>query len=457
MDSYKQQKEQFVSGHEGGSALELALLLLVLPVSTLAHRVVASTMRQFSFVVDFALLVMPMLLVFTLPQHMLLIYAALAAVTFAFAAYSQLVLQKPLFQSSYKERNVKKTDDNTTTSAAHLEPLQQQRKPFLTYYRSGMMLATCICILAVDFPIFPRRFAKTESYGLSLMDIGVGCFVLSAALTYREGKERNGLLRCIYRALPLLILGFVRLAMVKGTDYQEHVSEYGVHWNFFFTLAFISFLASMLSLPVSYSALFGFALLTGYQFCLSNMGLREYILEHPRTNLFHQNKEGFCSSIGYLALYFIGAQLGNFVLRSEGRGRKEWRSVFQRLFLLSLLFWALALVAEHFIEPSSRRMVNATYVFYTLALNLQTLWPLLCLDLVLVSAPSSPTNLAAAINRNQLFFFLLCNLLVGVVNFGMKTIFASDTTALTVLTAYLLIASIVASVLHVYNITIKFW
>ncbi|KAL6078083.1 Phosphatidylinositol-glycan biosynthesis class W protein, variant 2 [Balamuthia mandrillaris] len=289
------------------------------------------------------------------------------------------------------------------------------------------------------------------------MDIGVGCFVLSAALTYREGKERNGLLRCIYRALPLLILGFVRLAMVKGTDYQEHVSEYGVHWNFFFTLALISFLASMLSLPVSYSALFGFALLTGYQFCLSNMGLREYILEHPRTNLFHQNKEGFCSSIGYLALYFIGAQLGNFVLRSEGRGRKEWRSVFQRLLLLSLLFWVLALVAEHFIEPSSRRMVNATYVFYTLALNLQTLWPLLCLDLVLVSAPSSPTNLFTAINRNQLFFFLLCNLLVGVVNFGMKTIFASDTTALTVLTAYLLIASLVASVLHVYNITIKFW
>jgi hypothetical protein len=38
-----------------------------------------------------------------------------------------------------------------------------------------MMLVTAICILGVDFPIFPRRFAKTADYGYGLMDLGKGC------------------------------------------------------------------------------------------------------------------------------------------------------------------------------------------------------------------------------------------------------------------------------------------
>lgn len=41
--------------------------------------------------------------------------------------------------------------------------------PALTTYRAHMMLMTVLCILAVDFPVFPRSLAKCETFGVSLV------------------------------------------------------------------------------------------------------------------------------------------------------------------------------------------------------------------------------------------------------------------------------------------------
>ena len=54
-------------------------------------------------------------------------------------------------------------------------------------------------------------------------------------------------MRTARSVVPLALLGAARIVAVKSTDYQEHVSEYGVHWNFFFTLFVVTFAVALLA------------------------------------------------------------------------------------------------------------------------------------------------------------------------------------------------------------------
>ena len=60
-------------------------------------------------------------------------------------------------------------------------------------------------------------------------------------------------------------VGFVRLAMTKAAGYQEHVGEYGEHWNFFFTLAAIATLTAAVRLPPAALLPAGCFVLTAHQ------------------------------------------------------------------------------------------------------------------------------------------------------------------------------------------------
>ena len=60
-----------------------------------------------------------------------------------------------------------------------------------------------------------------------------------------------------------------------------------------------------------------------------------------------------------------------------------------------------------------------------------------------------------AVNRNQLVFFLLSNVLTGIVNFSMQTIFCTPLLGFIVVSCYLLVLNILISVLHLRGKTLK--
>ena len=71
-----------------------------------------------------------------------------------------------------------------------LEVPMQGKRPFITSFRAYVNIAGAISILAVDFQVFPRRFAKAETYGTGLMDVGVGAYVISNAIVSAEARGK---------------------------------------------------------------------------------------------------------------------------------------------------------------------------------------------------------------------------------------------------------------------------
>ncbi|PWN39040.1 hypothetical protein IE81DRAFT_369404 [Ceraceosorus guamensis] len=309
-----------------------------------------------------------------------------------------------------------------TPLAAQAAPVPRSR-PFLTVYRAHMMLMTLICILAVDFPrVFDvGRDAKCESWGVSVMDLGVGSFVFSLGLINaapllraqtRYEPVRASLLREVRKALPLLLLGGARVIAVKGSHYQEHLSEYGVHWNFFITLALLPPLATILR-PLARQrnarwSVIGMGIGVAYEILLRLTSLQSYALAPgPRTSLFSANKEGVVSLAGYLALYLIGLDVGHYVLpldpyyayrrASASRNKPKYEKLCEVLASLSLLFWMayglLALVSPAG-RVASRRLANLPYVIWVSAFNVSFLLGYVAIFLALVEWPASTANRA---------------------------------------------------------------
>lgn len=312
-------------------------------------------------------------------------------------------------------------------------------KPFLSNYRAAMMLATCTAILAVDFNLFfPVRFAKCEEYGISLMDVGVGGFIFSSALTSAKSrlaesepsvatpstkkgsdaatnkstvaKKRSSWvsrqLQSLKTVIPLLVLGLGRFTVIKAFGYQEHVSEYGMHWNFFMTLAGITLLVTAISVPLSYSSLLASFILIVYHYVLEGMGVAQWIIEAPRDNFFSQNREGILSCWGYFAIYLFGQHIGAYLM--QPRTKKQWWRALAYLVAGGLILWLAAFLCLYFLDmQASRRMVNLPYALYTLACNFLIISAFVLVDLVESSRPNPLIDSVATRRNSQLVIFTL--------------------------------------------------
>ncbi|KAK5261249.1 Glucosaminyl phosphatidylinositol (GlcN-PI) nositol acylation protein, partial [Exophiala xenobiotica] len=186
--SYKSRKEAFVSNLSGSSLNEINLVTLVASAAVLLWTVLQKRQSFFtpytpiSLIADFLLNVCGILFAITLyssaPLVLSIFLITPSLLLFFLTSAPSNSSSSSTTPSSKPPKKAKASSSSFATSnAASTAPTSPATatlpvRPFLTHYRGSMMIATCLSILAVDFRIFPRRFAKVETWGTSLMDLG---------------------------------------------------------------------------------------------------------------------------------------------------------------------------------------------------------------------------------------------------------------------------------------------
>ncbi|XP_060911842.1 phosphatidylinositol-glycan biosynthesis class W protein [Labrus mixtus] len=489
--SQKDLKEAFVSNLNGTSLQEVALGSLLSPVCFINRGLILILYYQAKetlplplpllshLFLDFSVLILPLVLSCTILSSVLQhVIPSLLLVTLCVSCYVHL----------------KNQHRQSTVSSFLQSHVQFKQIPFVTIFRVLVNVKTAISILAVDFSVFPRRYAKTETYGTGVMDFGVGAYVFANALVCPEARGKsfstsrvNHIKKQLLSVWPLLALGMGRLVSVKMTGYHEHVTEYGVHWNFFFTLAIVRVVASLLLavLPANRSWAYAVMISGLYQLALEKTELKAFILHNNdrEKDFLHANKEGIFSVVGYVALYLAGVQVGLYVMQPRSLVR-QWLKVLFNLSFVSLALFAALWVCQTLTEPVSRCLANLSFCIWSVAQSLLFLCCIGFADMVLLFSkktsgchlvPSSwslckkqsdsdqKTDdmdglcLVQAVSRNQLLFFLLANVMTGMTNSVVDTLSCSSLLSVCVLVLYMFMNCFVIYLLHVCGITIKFW
>uniref|UniRef100_A0A336LWF1 Phosphatidylinositol-glycan biosynthesis class W protein n=1 Tax=Culicoides sonorensis TaxID=179676 RepID=A0A336LWF1_CULSO len=479
---YKEYHESFMQNNNGTTAFHTFLTIVPSFFTTFLYTLAVATNTftcisiPMQFLQEFVILVVPVIASVTiLNDFMLQINIAL------------LVVCLPLFIFHMKDR-------------VHIEPfIQIPTRPmqYLTVGRSVVNLLTCLCILAVDFQIFPRNLAKTETFGYGLMDTGVGLYVMInggvSAEARKQKHEKLTLMRVkkiLIGTSPLIFLGLIRFFLVKEIDYQTHISEYGVHWNFFMTLAsvklFGSLLLEMLPSP-KYAHYMAITCLCLHEMSLQ-LGLSQYVMNADvsrETSFINANREGIVSIPGYVSIYLLSIWLGSQI-QFHGKDTirpKELLNVVGKITFISFFLWKMIYVCDKMFG-TSRRLANMGYCFWitSLGATMIVLFMLLEIFILFVKFDQKELNqgqnerksesnanikqldrlkyvplIFEAINYNALLFFLVANLMTGAVNLLFQTMLLSDVASLSIIGYYAFTLLMIMVFLYENNIKLKFW
>ncbi|XP_035446296.2 phosphatidylinositol-glycan biosynthesis class W protein-like [Spodoptera frugiperda] len=431
---YKKYHESFMQNNHGSTAVHTCACIFF-TVQCAAYLAIKSRFpRCCQFAYEYLVMVLPMIVAHTLLAEYIYILnlAIFIMLLINLLLYHQNIVKK------FMQKNV----------------FPNNRVPLISCLRGLTYLITGLCILAVDFQDFPRYLAKTERFGYSLMDTGVGLFVIMSGVVHKDLRTQKlgEIVKGNFKIISVLvILGIGRYVSVKQLNYQEHVTEYGVHWNFFFTIAVCKVLSTIVLYFSNNAVLLCILSLVGHELSLY-MGLQDWVFgDTPRDSLISANREGISSCLGYVSIYLFGVCIKNILLN---RNVTKYHTQI-KLILGTVLMWSLTYFV-HVIRPASRTLANAGYCLYIDTL-LVTMSAFLYYITVLVESKGNSFKvpvILSHINTNGLSYFLIANLLTGAVNLSMRTLLVPSYVTFIILNIHMIVSLTVVVYLKVLGVKI---
>ncbi|XP_012556495.2 phosphatidylinositol-glycan biosynthesis class W protein [Hydra vulgaris] len=457
----KKAKELFILNTHGTTLIDIfstATLSVLCCVLSIGFRLIYIQNRLHWFLdlcIDNVLIVIPMVLFFTVFSNFNCLSVVILLISVLILLY--LYTEKKSFMTILNF--IKEMD----TGDFH----------YISIYKANIQIATAVCILAVDFNVFPRRFAKADVFGIGVMDCAVGSIIFSTAMTSSFVRQSNKLnvqilIKTFKSSIFLLALGIFRVTLIKIANYQENISEYGVHWNFFITLAFVKIFASVILyilpflLKQTCLVMISFGIIIIYQTMLSSFGLASIIQsgfngDNQRVSFIDANREGICSTLGYISIYFFGIFFGKQLIKTKYKA-------INKVCWLGLWFFigcTLTNILGYLSMPISRQMANLSYFCFQISFNAFLLLGFLIVDIVtfaIINVKKKRRNeitnyniplLYKVVNQNLLVYFLLANVMTGAINFYVQTLDQPYSTSLLIIYTYMFLLNILTTALYI--------
>lgn len=172
----KSLKEAFVSDHVGTDHFEILQLVLLVPVlSFILQYAHTGALNQRSvrglLCWEYAVIVLPATLS-VMVTYLTPLTSAVGVTAFVLACHQLVTHESGLSQNLQQlaEQPRKRWQAYSKfvpskLSLLHIYTVCKAVCSYITAVRGTTLLCTSICILAVDFPAFPRRYCKAEKFG----------------------------------------------------------------------------------------------------------------------------------------------------------------------------------------------------------------------------------------------------------------------------------------------------